>query len=440
MVSRFRTRHFLATGASSVARLVVSTALLLTTTLLVPSTPPATAAFSGTALWPQQAKLVPNDAGEDDNAGFAVALDGDTAVIGAPYHNNVGAVYVFVRNGTTWTQQAKLTASDAASNDAFGIAVAISGDTVVVGATGDDDNGFSSGSAYVFVRSGTTWSQQAKLTANDGAESDYFGRAVAIDGDTILIGATDDTHSSTSRAGSAYVFVRNGTAWSQQAKLTASDAGAFDRFGYAVALDGDTALVGAHQDNDDGADSGSAYVFVRSGTTWSQQAKLTASDAAMNDYFGHAVALAGDTALIGAYRADNGGTDRGAAYVFVRNGTTWSEQAKLTPATAADDDQFGAAVALSGTTALVGGNHPNGHGKVAVFTTDGAAWSETATLMPNDGASNDQFGFATALSGDTALIGAYWHDATSSDSGAAYIFQQGTQEPAFLTYLPLVMK
>ena len=336
-------------------RLVLSVVLLmLCIGLLAPRLVPATAAphttLLSTLLWSQQAKLIPTDAAEDDNAGFSVALDGDTAVIGAPYHDKRGAVYVFVRSGTTWTQQAKLTASDGASYDAFGIAVAISGDTVVIGATGDDDNGSSSGSAYVFVRNGTTWTQTAKLTASDGTESDYFGRAVAIVGDTVLIGATDDTHSNITRAGSAYVFVRSGPTWSQQAKLTASDPGAYDRFGYAVALDGDTALVGAHQDNDSGADSGSAYVFVRSGTTWSQQAKLTASDAATGDFFGHAVALSGDTALIGAYRADSGGTDRGVAYVFVRNGTTWSQQTKLTAGDAADKDQFGTAVALSGTT------------------------------------------------------------------------------------------
>ncbi len=399
--------------------------------------PSAAIATPNTSVWSQQAKLVPADIGEDDNAGFSVALDGDTAVIGAPYHNNMGAVYVFVRTGTVWAQQAKLTASDAASYDAFGIAVAISGETIVVGATGDDDNGPGSGSAYVFVRSSGTWTETAKLTASDGTDSDAFGRAVAIDGNTILVGATDTAANNALHAGAAYVFAYNGTMWSEQAKLTASDAGAYDRFGYAVALDGDTALVGAHQDNDDGADSGSAYVFVRSGSTWSQQAKLTASDAAASDFFGHAVTLVGDTALIGAYRAESGGTDRGAAYVFTRNGTTWSEQAKLLPATAADDDQFGAAVAFDGTTALIGGNHPNGIGKVALFTTDGSTWNENTLLTQNDGASNDQFGYALALDGETALIGAYWHDAIANNSGAAYIF--GTTS-SFVTYLPIIVR
>ncbi len=167
----------------------------------------------------------------------------------------------------------KLTASDAAAGDVFGFSVALSGDTALVGAVGDDDAGSFSGSAYVFVRSGTSWIQQAKLTASDAASNDIFGGSVALIGDTALVGAAGDDDAG-SVSGSAYVFVRSGTTWTEQAKLTASDAAAGDRFGIAVALNGSTALVVAPNDDDAAFSSGSAYVFVRSGTTWSQQAKL----------------------------------------------------------------------------------------------------------------------------------------------------------------------
>ena len=184
-------------------------------------------------------------------------------------------------------------------DDRFGGSVAISGDTVVVGAPRDDDAGFDSGSVYVFVRSGTTWTEEAKLTASDAAAEDEFGVSVALSGDTALVGASGDDDAG-SGSGSAYVFVRNGTSWSQQVKLTASDAAAEDGFGASVALSGDTALVGASGDDGTGVSSGSAYVFVRNGTSWIQQAKLTASDAAAIDYFGYSVALSGETALVGA--------------------------------------------------------------------------------------------------------------------------------------------
>ncbi len=272
-----------------------------------------------------------------------------------------GSVYVFTRSGTTWSLQAKLTAADGAPVDLFGYSVALSGDTAVFGAKFDDDdvNGVDSGSAYVFTRSGTIWSQQAKLIAADGAPGDEFGYSVALSGDTAVITANaDDDDINGVDSGSAYVFTRSGTTWSQRAKLTAADGAAGDLFGVRAALSGDTALIGAHFDDDDanGGDSGSAYVFTRSGTTWSQQAKLTAADGAAGAWFGYSVALSGDTALIGAHFNDNdvNGVDSGSAYVFTRSGTTWSQRAKLTAADGAAGDQFGGKVAISGDTALIG--------------------------------------------------------------------------------------
>jgi hypothetical protein len=200
---------------------------------------------------------------------------------------------------------AKLLASDAAAVDRFGSSVSVSGDTAVVGAAEDDHaGGTNAGSTYVFLRSGGPgapgWTQQAKLTASDAAESDRFGYSVSISGDTAVIGAVADDHPGGVNAGSAYVFVRSGGVWTQQAKLTASDAAASDRFGHSVSVSGDTAVIGAVWDRDAGEMSGSAYVFVRSGGVWTQQAKLVTSDAAGGDSFGNSVSVSGDTALVGA--------------------------------------------------------------------------------------------------------------------------------------------
>ena len=213
------------------------------------------------------------------------------------------------------TEEAKLTASDAAAGDLFGQAVQISGDTAIVGARFDDDAGPNSGSAYVFTRSGTTWTQQAKLTASDAAAGDEFGISVAISGDTAIVGSHMDDDAG-SGSGSAYVFVRSGTTWTQQAKLTASDAAAGDFFGHSLSILGDMALIGGERNGDAGPNSGSAYVFTRSGTTWTQQAKLTASDAAAGDFFGHWVSFSGETAIVGSHLNDDAGPDSGSAYVY----------------------------------------------------------------------------------------------------------------------------
>jgi hypothetical protein len=225
-------------------------------------------------------KVVPSDGAAEDNFGVSVSVSGDAALVGA-YRDNAkstdsGSAYLFSRSGSTWSQQAKLTASDGAVGDNLGISVSLSGDTALVGAYGDDDKGSSSGSAYLFLRSGSSWSQQGKLTAWDGAAEDYFGESVSVSGNTALVGAYRDDDKG-GASGSAYLFSRSGSTWSLQGKLTASDGAALDYFGHSVSVSGDTALVGAYFDDDKGTDSGSAYLFSRSGSTWSQQGKLTAS-------------------------------------------------------------------------------------------------------------------------------------------------------------------
>jgi hypothetical protein len=273
-----------------------------------------------------------------------VAIDGDTIVVGSWRDDaagfDSGSAYVFVRSGSSWTQQAKLVGSNTDGGDLFGHAVDIDGETIVVGAV------FHS-TAYVFVRSGSTWTEQAILTQSDSAGG-YFGGNLDLEGDTAVVTAW------LNGAGSAYVYVRSGSTWTEQVKLTASDGSSLDRFGRGVALEGDTLMIGANSDDDLGTDAGSLYVFKRSGTTWNQQQKLTPSDGAANDWFGGTISLSGDTALIGAMGDDDWGSQSGSVYVFVNSGTTWIEQTKLTASDGAVDDLFGNSLSISGNTYFVG--------------------------------------------------------------------------------------
>src|SRR6266540_2203603 len=274
------------------------------------------------AVWPvtidptftQHQKLEASDPAAFDGFGFSVAISGETVVVGAPGDDSRGSAYVFARNGGVWSQQQKLLASDAAAGDAFGESVAISGETVVVGSGG----GGVGGSAYVFARSSGVWSQQQKLRASDAAVADSFGASVAISGETVVVGAIGDDGAAGRDQGSAYVFARSGGVWTQQQKLEASDAAANDLFGLSVAISGETVVVGAPFDAGAAGNSqGSAYVLARSGGVWSQQQKLEASDAALGDQFGFSVAVSGGTVVVGAHD-DSGAAGRlqGSAYVF----------------------------------------------------------------------------------------------------------------------------
>ncbi len=280
--------------------------------------------------------------------------DGDGSDEGINGAINAGAAYVFVRSGTAWSQEAYLKASNAEAVDTLGYSVSVSGDTVVVGAVYEDGDGSDegnnsasgAGAAYVFVRNETAWSQQAYLKASNAEASDYFGRSVAISDNTVVVGAfcedgdgSDEGNNGASGSGAAYVFVRSGTAWSQQAYLKASNAEAFDYFGHSVAISGDTVVVAAYGEDGDGSDegdnsadhAGAAYVFVRSGIAWSQQAYLKASNAETWDLFGNSVAISGETVLVGSHfeagngsdEGDNSAGNAGAAYVFVKRGPVY---------------------------------------------------------------------------------------------------------------------
>jgi hypothetical protein len=334
----------------------------------------------------QQAKLTVA-CGCTDGVGWSVAIYGATAVVGSP---STGAAYVFVRSGTKWSKQAKLIAHHGAH--AFGSSVAIYRSTVVLGA---------GSSAYVFVRSGTKWSQQAKLTVTGGISA--VVSSVAIYGATAVLGADE--------VGTAFVFVRSGTKWSRQAKLTAAHA---YFFGDSVAIYRSTAVIG---DDGIGARKGAAYVFVRSGTKWSQQAKLINRHVSRSALFGDSVAVYGQTAVVGAQDKNS---FTGAAYVYLRSGSKWSRQAKLTASDAAAFDEFGAAVAIYGSTAVIGAPGNNSStGAAYVFARSSSGWSQQAKLTASDGDADDAFGYqGVAIYGSTAVVGAPY----KQPGGAAYVF------------------
>ncbi|EGB09976.1 hypothetical protein AURANDRAFT_52803, partial [Aureococcus anophagefferens] len=384
------------------------------------------------------AKLVASDAAEEDYFGRSVAVSGDLVVVGANQNDaagiDSGSVYVFrtTNGGASWTQVAKLVASDAAADDEFGGSVAVSGDLVVVGADEND----AAGSAYVFrtTNGGATWTQTAKLLASDAAAGDRFGYSVAISGDLVVVGAFYDDDAG-SNSGSAYVFrtTNDGASWTQVAKLVASDAAATDYFGYSVAVSGDLVVVGAYGNDDAGSKSGSAYVFrtTNDGASWTQVAKLVASDAAASDYFGRSVAVSGDLVVVGAYGNGDAGIGSGSAYVFrtTNDGASWTQVAKLVANDAAAYDYFGDSVAVSGDLVVVGawGNADAGDwsGSAYVFrtTNDGASWTETAKLVACDAAAADSFGESVAISGDLVVLGARLNDDAGSGSGSAYVFR-----------------
>jgi uncharacterized repeat protein (TIGR01451 family) len=408
----------------------------------------------------QQSKLTASDGAVVDQFGYSLAISGETVVVSAPAddigaNSDQGSAYVFVKPAGGWsgglTENAKLIASDGALDDQFGFSVAVNGDTIVVGAHFDDIGAnVSQGSAYVFVKPAGGWSgtltENAKLTSSDGATSDFFGRSVAVSGDTIVVGVLSDDIGANSDQGSAHVFVKPAGGWSgtltQNAKLTASDGAAADQVGSSVAISGDTIVAGALGD-DTGANfnHGSAYVFMKPVEGWSgaltQNAKLTSSDGATSDFFGRSVAISADTVVVGTSEDDIGAnSDQGSAYVFVKPAGGWSgaltESAKLTASDGAPSDFFGSSVAVSGDTIVAGafaddtGGSFN-HGSAYVFMKPASGWSgtlgENNKLIPSDGAAGDFFGSSVAVSANTIVVGARADDIGGSvGQGSAYVF------------------
>ena len=413
-------------------------------------------------LQAQIAKLTASDGAAGDLYGHSVAVDGNTAVVGAyEDESGKGAAYVLAKDlSGAWSQVAKLTASDAVVDDDFGWSVAVDGDTVVVGSHFDDDKGGGSGSAYVFTKPNDGWddddydgNETAKLTASDGAMGDSFGESVAVDGDTVVVGAyfdddVDADNLQISDSGSAYVFTKPRGGWvawdtstdtekaGLTAKLTASDGDDFDELGKSVAVDGDTVVVGTSPPSG----YGSAYVFAKNAdSVWAddtETAKLTPGTTSgpadsLTGSFGHSVAVDGDTVVVGA-PAYSGG--QGRAYVFTKPSDGWvttTEAAELRASDPHNSDQLGWSVAVDGDTVVAGAHYGDGKvqdsGSAYLFTKPAAGWvnaTETAKLTAADGAKDDEFGWSIAAGGGTVVVGAHFDDAsaTVTDSGSAYIY------------------
>lgn len=454
--------------------------------------------------WTQQAYLKASFVGSYNLFGSAVGVWGDTVVIGAIGDDSdatgingqqgygassSGAAHIFVRIDATWTQQAYVKASNTDTNDNFARSVAIWGDTVVIGAVGEDSNATGvngdeanntapeTGAAYFFTRTGTTWSQQAyaKVPRINTEPGDAFGAAVAMSGNTLVVGAPfedssaffvngNQLNNTAPDSGAAYVFVRSGSMWTQSAYLKATNTSSFSHFGASVAISGSTIVVGAPGDDVGGVNAGAAYVFIPSGSTWTQQSLLRASNAGEGDYFGSAVGIAGSTIVIGANgessiatgidgdQGDNSARASGAAYVFVRaeGETIWAQQAYIKASNTDSNDLFGSSIALAGDTLVVGacgeGSNATGvngneddnsapsSGAAYVFARSGTTWTQQAYLKASNTDQGDQFGWSVGAFGDTVAVGALAEasnavsvngdqtDNSAAQSGAAYVF------------------
>ena len=472
--------------------------------------------------------LKASNTSETDQFGYSIALsaDGSTLVVGAALEDSAspgiggnqasdaapdsGAVYVFVRAGAAWRQQAYIKASNPRGNDQFGTSVALSADgsTLAVGAIGEsssatgiggnqtDNAAPGSGAVYVFVRTAVSWSQQAYVKASNTRLGDGFGTSVTVsaDGSILAVGAIGEDSAATGvggnqadgaapDAGAVYLFTRSGTTWSQQVYLKASNTGAGDAFGWRVALSADGSTLAAaavvedsaatgidgNQADNSALSAGAVYVFIHGAALWSQQAYIKASNTAQADNFGTSMALSADgsTLAVGALGEDSGATgvggnqasnsipESGAAYVFVRAGTTWSQQAYIKASNTGGGDELGWSVALTanGDTVAVGAvledsaatgisgdqasNAAVGSGAVYVFGRSGTVWQQQTYIKATNTEAGDQFGTSVALSGDgsSLAVGALGEssaatgvdgnqgDDTASEAGAVYVFR-----------------
>jgi hypothetical protein len=398
----------------------------------------------------QKARLTASDMTAGAYFGGSVSISGDVVVVGAPFAdpggtNGAGAAYVFVKQGDGWadmTQTARLTASDKAVGDRFGVSVSISEEsTIVVGAPRAHPGGTTdAGAVYIF--NSNMW-QTAKLTASDKAVDDNFGSSVSISGHVVVVGARSADPGGMVDAGATYVFVEPGGGWfgnlTQTAKMTASDKAVWDNFGTSVSISGDIVVVGARYADPGGTGAaGAAYVFTKPGGGWvdmTQTAKLTASDKVVDDYFGSSVLINGDVVVVGAPWADPSGiSNAGSAYVFVKPVGGWvdmTQTARLTASDKAAGDLFGWSVSISGDVVVVGARYadPGGTGDAGaayIFVKPGGGWADmtqTTRLAASDKAPNDEFGFSVSISGDVVVVGARYADPGGINAaGAAYVF------------------
>ena len=388
------------------------------------------------AGWSPRQKIASTPRGVGAQFGNAVAVSGNTMVVGARFDgttaSQAGAAYVYVLNGGTWTQQAVLLANDGAVADKFGYSVAISENTIVVGAYNDDSPLSNAGSAYIFVRSGTTWTFQQKLTAGDAAADDQFGVAVAVAGPTISVGANFSDQPSNSDAGAVYRFTQSGTVWTQVQKLIPVGGVILgDHFGESLAVSGNKLVVGSPGADIPFTAAGSVYVFVESGGVYLQQDKISIPSGANGDSFGNSVAIEGNTLIGGAlqYTPIIAQPAYGAAYIYEFNGSTWVSQGRIVASDGASVDRFGYSVAVSNNVVAVGAREDDttaggpDAGSAYIFTRSGTTWTQVQKIAPTDTFNGDRFGVSVALSFGNLVVGAAEKALTSPNGqGAVYFF------------------
>jgi hypothetical protein len=398
--------------------------------------------------WREQAKLTASDGNATDRFGWSVGIDGDYAVVGTYSADangvNSGAAYVFEHNDANWTETTKLVGSDTVASDEFGYSVSISGPYAIIGAKRNDDKGSNTdkGSAYIFAPNGVNpglWEEQTKLTASDGNNRMGFGSSVSISGDRAVVGSFNAGDSTT---GVAYVFERSSNPgdpnWYEKDTLTASDGNSIgDYFGYSVAVDGDYVVVGAMYSDGNAPRSGAAYIFTPNGVDpniWDEQATLTASDGNDLDEFGNSVSISGNYVVVGAPGDEPNGVFSGSVYVFERQGTNWTEQAKLIASDGDDRDAFGTSVSIKEKRIIAGadGDDHNGitnSGSAYIFDRSGITWTEKSKLIASDSGYRDFFGYSVGVDRCYAIVGAYNDNIYQPGPGAAYIFKAMPEDP-----------
>ncbi len=381
-----------------------------------------------------ETKVIAGDGGADDRFGYSVSVDGKYAVVGAygddDNGEDSGSTYIYeIDADGNWTNEIELTETGLSAGDYFGFSVSISGDYLVIGAYGDDDNGTDSGAVYIYeLQADGTWGNEVKLTAGDGAQDDHFGSSVSMSGDYVIIGAYGDDDNG-NNSGSVYIYGRDADGnWTIETKLIASDGAAGDGFGYSVAIDGDYAIVGAYEDDDNGTNSGSVYIYERDADgNWTIETKLTASDGEEYDYFGRSVAIDGNYAVVGAHGDDDNGGNSGSVYIYERGSDgTWGNKVKLIATDGSSNDRFGISVSIDGDYCIVGahGDDDNGNNSGSVYIyahlADGT-WGDESKWTAADGAAGDYFGYSVSISQGHAAVGAFGDDGVGDETGSAYI-------------------
>ncbi|WP_249332002.1 FG-GAP repeat protein [Pseudoalteromonas rubra] len=387
-----------------------------------------------------QDRLLANDGKAQDYFGYGAAIDGNTVLVGAHQADvngikDGGVGYVYVLGDKGWQQQGKLVAEPLFADGTLGGKVVLNNNIAMLGGMRRDDKGEDAGAVVAFERNADTWTQTQIFTAPDAKPGDAFGQSLALTDTTLVIGAPrNDTKAND--AGAAYIFQRTGNGWRYHSKIMASDGTAGDLFGIDVAVDGNTIVVGADLHDKTAENAGAVYVYVLKDNQWQQQAKLMASDGGDTDIFGVRVAISGDTALISARRDDveGLGVDAGSAYIFERNGTRWTEAQKLTSPDGAADDRFGRGVALSGDMAIISAMNHDAQGKdtgaLYVYKKRADGWYYSSKVVAKNAQPGDQLGWNVGLSDGKAVIATPHHDANGKESGAVYV-QDLNQYSAF---------